>query len=189
MAELVADMTLYEMFFYIIGAWIVVDSWQRLIESLMTDKFGMNLQSAYHNFIIAFVLLGIFLILITIGNTILRNLSPPSETYTSLPNNHPSNKDGWSERGVQQADCCDCAWRFQRIRDNAGIFPPCELCGRYAGSLSSFDVEEVINRNAYNSGKPRHSPDYISKVDRTQFERGYDADLPQDFLVVRRRRS
>lgn len=203
MARLLAEISLYEMFFYLMCAWIVVDCWQRFVESFMRDTLHMNSQSSYHNFIIAFVLLGIFIILITAGDIILRDFSDAfdsQQTSSSSSQTMREETQPWQSniewdykydgqwKGNNQSDfCSNCARRCRWIWDDDRVAPVQQLHGGDAGQVPNDYAEKGVRRIPHSRRKSRHAQDHLSKVDGTQSTRRNTTDLPQDFLVVRRR--
>ena len=65
MTKTVSELSILETFVYIILCWLVISIWQRFIENYAYNELGLNRELAYHNFIVAMVFSGVFIVIIT----------------------------------------------------------------------------------------------------------------------------
>jgi hypothetical protein len=72
MVRTIQELSILETFTYVIAGWIVISVWQRFVENYVYNGLGMNRELPYHNFIVAMVATGIFIIVITSGETIMQ---------------------------------------------------------------------------------------------------------------------
>jgi hypothetical protein len=72
MVRTVQELSILQTFTYVIAGWIVISVWQRFVENYAYNGLGMNRELPYHNFIVAMVATGIFIITITTAENIMR---------------------------------------------------------------------------------------------------------------------
>lgn len=70
----IAELSYIDALFGIIIAWILVALWQRVVENMAYNFFGLNPESAFHAFIVAIVMTVIFLVLIRTVSSPARDL-------------------------------------------------------------------------------------------------------------------
>lgn len=88
MVRALTQLNLIEAFFYIIVGWVLISIWQKFFDNFLYKSLPFRRGSTYHNFIIAIVCTGIFLVLIGSANSIIQkdftNIFSTGPTFTGI---------------------------------------------------------------------------------------------------------
>lgn len=71
MARRLQQLYLFEFFLYVIAGWIIINLWQRFVENFFYGGLGLDRELPYHNFVVVFVMSGIFLIVVSFVSAII----------------------------------------------------------------------------------------------------------------------